>query len=266
MDKPTDRRCLVAICHNWPMMFTKSALSLMQIGYGDRVQQAMARNGFGAVHFAAFSKSPRVDALRDMAAVAALRDGYSHILFLDADMIWPDDTLIRMLAHHDKGIVSGFYVQKYAPYYPIGLIGPVIPEEGGAQFYAHDKDWDPKDTALRPELVVGMGCTIIDVDVFRKIGDRPFFHYEDNADGWPMVSEDVPLCRKALAAGFGVWLDPAVRCGHAMVDVIDHRHWRRQMASEKHTESSAFKMRQTEGPPAGEDSKTPMDEVEGSAA
>ena len=135
-----DRRCLVAICHNWPVVFRKTTQSLMEIGWGDRVDKAREANGFEEISFAWFHRSPRIDALRDMVAVAALKDGFSHILYLDADMVWPTDTLKKMLAHHDKGIVSGFYVQKWPPYYPIALRGPVI-ESDGVNIYTHDKEW-----------------------------------------------------------------------------------------------------------------------------
>jgi len=232
-----DRRCLVAICHNLPVVYRKTTESLMELGWGDRVDKAREAHGFTEVSFAWFYRSPRVDALRDMVGVAALKEGFTHILYLDADMIWPTDTLKRMLAHHDKGIVSGLYVQKWPPYYPIALRGPVTESEG-VNIYTHDKDWPRGETALRPQEVVGMGCTLVDVDIFRQIGERPWFHYENNAEGWPMVSEDVPFCRKAKEAGFGVWLDPAVKCGHAMVDVIDEKHFRRWMDSEKHTQRS----------------------------
>ncbi len=228
------RRCLVAICHNWPIVYRKSCQSLMELGWGNRIKRAMAANGFGAIDFAWFHRSPRVDALRDMAATAAQKEGYTHVLFLDADMVWPSDTLVRMLAHHDKGVVSGFYVAKTAPYYPIALRGPVH-QVDGVNVYAHDKEWGKDDTALRPEQVVGMGCTLVDVAIFDTLGKRPWFAYEDNADGWPMVSEDVPFCRKAEAAGWGIWMDPTVKCGHAQIEVISDGHFRRYMESEKRT-------------------------------
>ncbi len=235
-------RCLVAICHNWPVVYRKSTQSLMELGWGGRVQWAMEAHGFSAIDFAWFHRSPRVDALRDMAATAAQLEGYTHVLFLDADMVWPSDTLVRMLAHHDKGIVSAFYVAKVSPYYPIALRGPTQ-EVDGVLMYSHDKTWATGETAIRAEDVVGMGCTLVDVAIFDAIGDRPWFAYENNSDGWPMVSEDVPFCRKAAAAGWGVWMDPTVKCGHAQIEIIGEKHFRRWMASEKRTEQSPVTVR-----------------------
>ncbi len=227
------RKCLVAICHNWPVVFSKTAQSLMELGWGDRVARAKSVHGFDAIDHAWFFRSPRVDALRDMAAVAAQKEGYTHLLFLDADMVWPSDLLVKMLAHQDDGIVSGLYITKHPPYYPVALTDGK--EQDGVTIYTHEKGFNPADASLRPVEVVGMGCTLIPMDVFDAIGPRPWFSYEDDADGWPMVSEDVPFCRRARAAGFRVSLAPGIACGHAHVDLIDKRHWRRYMDSERHT-------------------------------
>ena len=235
------KRCLVAICHNLPVVYRKTAQSLMEMGWGDRLARAKTAHGFETVDHAWFFRSPRVDALRDRAAVAAM-DGppggapYTHLLFLDADMIWPSNVIELMLAHHDKGIVSGLYFLKYPPYRPIALRDGV--ETDGVWMYQHDKDYAESGGALRPEQVVGMGCTLIPVSVFAQLGPRPWFTYQNDAEGWPQVSEDVPFCRAAAAAGVDIWLDPTIKCGHIMVDVIDEKHGVRYKASEQASQSA----------------------------
>ena len=61
------RKCLVAICHNGPVVLTKTAQSLMELGWGNRVDEAKAAHGVDAIHFMWATTSPRADALRDFA-------------------------------------------------------------------------------------------------------------------------------------------------------------------------------------------------------
>ncbi len=117
----SERRCLVAVCHNGPVVFSSTVKSLMEIGWGNRVDEAKKAHGFASIDFSWMDAFPRVDALRDAVAMLALQEGqikpgvykhrYSHVLFLDADMQWPTDVLTKMLRHHDKGIVSGAEVE-----------------------------------------------------------------------------------------------------------------------------------------------------------
>jgi GT2 family glycosyltransferase len=234
------RSCLVAVCHNGPVVFTQTCRSLMELGWGDRVALAKAANGFDVIDFMWVYNFPRVDALRDSAASYAIREGFSHILFLDADMVWPTDTLQKMLAHHDKGIVGGLYVLKHAPHAPVAM-GDRFRLDGSNvdQFY----HVNPLGADLIPCDVLGMGCTLVPVEVFSKIGPRPWFVYKDDDQGWPVVTEDVPFCLKAKEAGYDIWLDPTVKCGHVGATVYDVRHHHRyQQAAQKTLDDMPMKL------------------------
>lgn len=237
-----DRRCLVALCTNFPSVPVQTARSLMEIGWGDRVQRAKEADGFSEISHAWFMRFPRVDALRDAAAKAATEDGFTHLLFLDADNVWPTDVLERMLAHHDKGIVGGLYVQKGEPYAPVALHKGFVAEGSTVTQYLHDNEAIGAKE-LRPVDVLGMGCTLVPTEVFTKIGERPWFTYENDDHGWPLVSEDVPFCRKAQAAGYGIWLDPTILCGHVTSMVTDVRFFLRYQRSYQNTlEAMPFKV------------------------
>lgn len=216
------RRCLVAICHNAPMVHTKTAQSLMELGWGNRVESAKAAHGFDEISFMWATTFPRVDALRDSVAELARVEGFTHILFLDADMVWPTDTLTRMLAHHDKGIVGGLYVMRHPPFAPVALRDGTVPEGSTVVQYQHAGE-ALTATDLIPCDVLGMGCTLVPVSVFDQIGPRPWFSYANDAEGWPVVTEDVPFCQKAAAAGVPILLDPTISCGHLTVQVVDRK-------------------------------------------
>lgn len=233
----SDRRCLVAVCHNGPVVFLETVKSLIELGWGTRVDVAKQAHGFSAIDFTWSSSFPRVDALRDAVADLALFTGidrkgrkherYSHILFLDADMTWPTDVLVKMLRHHDiGGIVSGLYCLKGGDFAPVALRDGITIDGSPMMHYFHDRGYRETGSELRRQQVVGMGCTLVPTAVFEQIGPRPWFAYEDDGQGWPRVSEDVSFCRKAEAAGFGIWLDPTVKCGHVTTHTITEK-WHR---------------------------------------
>jgi hypothetical protein len=224
----TDRRCLVAICHNMPFVYAEAWQSCMELGWGSRVADACAAHGFAGIDFLIERGYPRVDAMRN-AVVWKMRHKtpgrYSHLLSLDADMVFPTDVLRRMLAHHDQGIVSGHYCLKGGANQPVAMRNPHVPAGATVTHYEYDAGHrdDPAGTdarGLRDVDVVGMGCTLIPMAVFDAIGDLPWFEYENGPDGMPIVSEDVPFCRKARAAGVRVCWDPSIKCGHAATKVV----------------------------------------------
>lgn len=224
-------RCLVALCHNWPIVWTESARSLMEIGWGDRVARARQECGFDEISFAWFKHFPRVDALRDAAAETAIENGFTHLLYLDADMKWPTDVLVTMLRHKDAGIVSGLYVLKAPPYAPVALRDRFVAPGSRVNQFFHDHDYRETGDALRDEDVVGMGCTLVPVSVFSAIGPRPWFQYGDDDEGWPAVTEDVLFCLKAKEAGYAIRLDPSVRCVHVGTQMFDDRWAKRYQES-----------------------------------
>jgi len=243
--EPNDRRCLVAIVHNGPVVCAETAQSLMELGWGNRVQAAKEAHGFAEISFVWERSFPRVDAMRDRVLVNALAEGFSHVLFLDADMVWPTDVLERMLRHHAAGIVGGLYCLKGPPYSPVALAG-IEKEINGVTHYNYQTDYGQD---LIDVNVLGMGCTLIPMSAVKIIGARPWFTYEDDADGWPRVSEDVPFCRKAKAAGVPILLDPTVKCGHVTSQVIDDRYHRRYQASQQGSTVAVDAHEEMEGAP-----------------
>lgn len=224
------RRCLVIVCHNGPVVFTDTCRSLIELGWGDRTARAKEAHRFSEISFYWAKNFPRVDAMRDSALELARAEGFTHALFLDADMVWPTDVLERILRHAavDQAIVSGLYVLRTPPYAPVAMAGRFRKEGSDVdQFYFAEE--------LGEELievdVIGMGCCLIPLAVLEVIGPRPWFEYRNDDQGWPRVTEDVPFCLKAKEAGYTVWLDPTVKCGHVQPQVIDARWHERYQAS-----------------------------------
>jgi Methyltransferase domain len=210
---PGQRKCLVAVCCNERNVYRQTARSLASLGWGRRVLEAAETHGFSDVSLGWFDDQVLVSDLRDTAALAALQTDCSHVLYLDGDMTWPSDVLVRMLAHHSRGIVAALYHLKQWPHWPVAL------RDG--TWNAHDRQIDyvydmaaPGCPTLRQEELVGMGCTLVPTKLFRQL-ERPWFVYATRqSDGLTTITEDVPFCQKARATGCPIWLDPTIVCGH----------------------------------------------------
>jgi hypothetical protein len=70
------------------------------------------------------SRSSLVAVGRNQCAGAAQIMKASHLLFLDSDMVFPADTLARLLAHN-KDIVGATYSKRVPPFHPL-----TVTEEG----------------------------------------------------------------------------------------------------------------------------------------
>lgn len=123
----------------------------------------------------------------------------SHILFLDSDMMFPRETLGRLLSH-GLDIVGCTYSQRHSP-----------------RGYTHRSMTGDYNVPLDLERdtfevkSMGLGCCLIKTEVFKAI-ERPWFPVrylggvrDDGADAH--TSEDIAFFEKATAAGFKAWCD-----------------------------------------------------------
>lgn len=131
-----------------------------------------------------------IAALRQMAVSMARQVGASHILFIDADLRFPENTLDRLLAH-DREIVAANYVQRTMDAWCVSRVkGQSLSSEGR--------------TGLQPVDSTGFGVMLIKCSVFDHL-ELPWF--DTPFDGQTHVGEDVYFCRKAREAGLSVWID-----------------------------------------------------------
>lgn len=135
---------------------------------------------------------------REIIAGRSLTDNCSHLLFVDSDMIFGGDALLRLMAD-GKDIICGFYNKRE------------LPRVSTMKMADKDGNFIDMKTKIpgKPFKVAaaGTGFMLIKTDVFRKL-DQPWFAFEGN------MGEDVYFCRKATAAGYEIWCDPAVTVGH----------------------------------------------------
>lgn len=142
----------------------------------------------------------RIDQIRNLIADWAKR--YDYLFSVDSDMVFPPDTLKRLLAHN-KDMVSGLYIQRK-------------PGEHILEIYRngfHVSYGDIRGKGLVEIGGCGFGCVLINSDVIRKI-EYPHFHYHVALDHKDTVSEDNYFCNKAREVGFQIFADTSLLVDH----------------------------------------------------
>ncbi len=148
-----------------------------------------------------------------------------HMLCLDADHIFPPDTLVRLLAHN-LPVVGCNYPRRFTPTAPTAAALPAEGEAEGGLLYTTEEKARAGEIEACAHL--GFGVLLIDMRIFDALqadaeahGDGnflPLFQFEPTPDKVGMVGEDVFFFRKLAAAGIRPF------CDHALSWEIGHCH------------------------------------------
>jgi hypothetical protein len=184
-------------------------------------------------------KASMITMARNDLAQRAVEMNADFALFIDSDLTFPPDALVRLLAH-GKDVVAGTYNKRVPPYETLGkLKGEVPPVEELLKGGLREADYLPG------------GFMLIRTEVFKKLA-WPWFYETHNRHGspvdsfvgmvkdsfmlqptqgvvdmltmskelntwlsetWPLepgnrvMSEDYNFCRKARFAGYQLWCD-----------------------------------------------------------
>ncbi len=167
----------------------------------------------------------------------ALEWGADWLLWLDSDLQFPPDTLLRLMSH-DLDIVGSTYCQRAAPYSIMG------------NFVDADKDKDWGDTILAETEYLPGGLVLAKAKVYEAVkapwyedyynletqrliaavrkwrtgGSSDLVQTEliavfdkyDESNPTDRLGEDVDFCTKARAAGYKVW------CDLVLTDAVTH--------------------------------------------
>jgi len=111
----------------------------------------------------------------------AIAEGFTHLLFLDDDMIFPYNMLDH-LCKYDAPVVAANCCQKRLPltFTAIGLDGKRLDSRG--------------KTGWEQVRRVGCAVMLIDLSIFSDL-PRPYFNFEWNADSGRLIGEDYYFCR-----------------------------------------------------------------------
>jgi len=146
-----------------------------------------------------FSLGTLIANQRDTLAEMALEAGSTHVLWLDSDMMFPADTVQRLLAH-EKSIVAGNYVTRQYPHKTVAY----RQLNDWTSYVAHGQDGD-----LIAVEAVGMGCMLVTTDLLRSM-PLPRFQITWQPQSKDHMGEDFYFCQQARAQGHEIWIDQAL--------------------------------------------------------
>lgn len=156
---------------------------------------------------------------RERIACHALEGGFTHVMFIDSDMVFPPD-LITKLIGYDKDIIGAMAFQRKPPYGPcfykkltLGRPGEITCEpltEYGRGLYEIQG--------------IGMACTLIKTDVFKTI------YAQQGSESFAPISgygEDMSFCLRARRAGLKIWVDTQTQAGHIGKLICTEDTWKK---------------------------------------
>ena len=135
---------------------------------------------------------------RDKLARKACNEGYTHILWLDSDMVFTDD-IVDSLLFCGEAFVSGIAVSRRKPF-------------GSCLFSSLEPVERLTENGSEPFSVAacGFACVLTRVEVFKAV-------FRANGTAFTpsqKFGEDVACCARARECGFKIMVEPSVRLGH----------------------------------------------------
>ena len=161
----------------------------------------------------AFQISSLVWTARDALATKAIQSDADYILWLDSDMVFDPDTLLRLLGHAAPDtIVTGMYFRRVQPYSPV-LYDKLEIDEGGKVETEQTKEIPE---GLQEKAGCGFGCVLTPVDAFVEViaSCRQLFAPITG------LGEDLSFCWRARQCGYKILVDPSIPLGHVGYQVI----------------------------------------------
>ena len=139
---------------------------------------------------------------RNKLACQAINENYTHLLFLDSDMVF-DEEIVETLTFCGKDFVCGAFQSRRPPY-------------GSCVFSALKPLTKVTEYGSEPFRVEGCGlaCTLISAEVLRAVQEKYGNCFDPEKIDGTSFGEDLAFCWRALQTGAEIWCEPTARVGH----------------------------------------------------
>lgn len=157
---------------------------------------------------------------RDAIANRAINEKYTHVLWLDSDMVFDDNILGNLLSCGEK-FVSGIYHARRKGY--ASTIFKSIETDKVERFEEYPKE---------PFTIAGcgFGCVLTSVEILSLVS----LHFGTCFTPFQNLGEDIAFCKRATNLGYKLWCEPKVVCGHIGHVAIypeDHERWKETISN-----------------------------------
>lgn len=157
-----------------------------------------------------------IENMRNLGCRKAVEDGYTHILMLDDDHIYPKDLVITMLKH-DKDFVCGHTYMRKTPFFPtqykkIFADKTMNTEENRFKFKG--------DEGLVKIEATGMAGVMVKAEVLKKVG-FPYFEliYTDGR----YRGSDLTFCQRLKDNNIELFCDSSLVFPHRTIGWVDNK-------------------------------------------
>lgn len=162
-----------------------------------------------------FGQGTLVYDTRNKLARNAVEEGFDYVLWIDSDMVFRPDLLLRMAEVMDNGVdyLSALCFRRVAPFYPV-----VYKDMGwkGSQPYTEVYGDYPED-ALFEIVASGFGCVMTSVAMLKTLLERYGVPFSPQIG----FGEDLTFCANARQAGFRLYCHSGIQVGHIGMQIID---------------------------------------------
>lgn len=158
---------------------------------------------------------------RERIAHKAINEKFSHVLWLDSDMIF-SPAILDDLMFSGKDFVTGIYHARRKGY------ASCIFKSIDINVKVERFEEYPKETF---EIAgCGFGCVLVSTEILRAVclNKSSCFTPLEN------YGEDIAFCKRASELGFKLWCEPSVVCGHIGHIPIypqDHEAWKHEISN-----------------------------------
>lgn len=142
-------------------------------------------------------------------------EDYTHLMWIDSDILFSAREFEALLSHTDKDIVSGIYMMEDGQHFAtVKKWDTEYFAKNGSFQFMNDEDMKKEKESFTVSYT-GFGFILIKRGVFESM-NYPWFEPLPQKIGKAVdfTSEDVAFCLKAQERGFKIWVDPAIRVGH----------------------------------------------------
>lgn len=157
---------------------------------------------------------------RNNLATRAIQSEADYIFWLDSDMVFDPDVLIRMMDTLKKNkldILTGLYFRRVPPYSPVLFDMLEIKDQRASWTAFHEIP-----EGLFEVGGCGFGCVLMDTGVFLDVQAK----FKQMFAPVGNVGEDLSFCWRARECGYKIYCDPSIICGHVGYQIVDDKFYK----------------------------------------
>lgn len=171
---------------------------------------------------------------RNNLALQAMKAEFDYMLWLDSDMVFQQDLLVKMkqvMDEKDLDFLTGLYFRRVPPFTPV-LFDQLDIDENGICTWT---DWKDVPEGMFKIGGCGFGCVLIKTDVLFDVQSKFGEMFNPIAN----MGEDLSFCWRARQCGYDIWCDPSLVCGHVGYTIINDKFYQsyRSVHPEKEVEA-----------------------------